>query len=233
MARNRTWKFDFSPRQILLGCCFRHVSTFPRTMFHGSNAGGGFDVQIHMQPTAARSPADLTLLLMRLEYIVLLRSPVKAPGPDFTSERPSSVEPLSSHRSQFTLNWLPPAAGPCSPRGSDGGISRRVTGQLLDPSSISVLVIALSTFVCMSFPGSQGPLGSYLPNCHVPYQSRRGTCSSLPYLAALLKDVSGTDRSFRSCSRHLRSGPISRPSESMFSVCIHLDESRFPILMAF
>ena len=106
-------------------------------MFHGSNAGGGFDVQIHMQPAAARSPADLTLLLMRLEYIVLLRSPVKAPGPDFTSERPSSVEPLSSHRSQFTLNWLPPAAGPCSPRGSDGGFLAASLDSCLTPHQLA------------------------------------------------------------------------------------------------
>jgi hypothetical protein len=85
------------------------------------------------------------------------------------------------------------------------GISRRITGQPLTPPSVSVSVIAFSTLVSRSIPGSQGPLGSYLPN-HM-YSNRAAEHVPLSVPCSLLKDVSGTDRAFEPVPGTYAPGP--------------------------
>jgi hypothetical protein len=98
-------------------------------------------------------------------------------SPTSRSERTIFSRTLSSHHSQFALDWLPPAAGPCAQKAPPGDFSSR-HWTAADPSSVSVCVIALSTFVSVSIPRLARPIGQLPTAPHVLYQSR-GTCSSL------------------------------------------------------
>jgi len=155
-----------------------------------------------MQPTAARSPCRSNLashppriICWLYPFQVRLREVCCESSKPPTSRQ--NVPPSATIHNLRSIG-SPSAAGPCTQKASGGRVSRRVTGQLLTPHQLAVSVIGLYlTFVSMLIPGSQGPLANYLPEPHVEYPNRAAErASSLPYLAACSRDVSGTYRTF-------------------------------------